>query len=237
MTTIGNAAFKDAVTFHQPLGTGLIQLNGALSTDAGTTPGSVIFNGPVSVIGNSTIDTNGDSGIDGDIAFTQTINGGSALTADAGGGSISVAGDIGNTTPVGSIDFTGFNIGLQNVETTGNQTYTPSGLVTLNGGTYRSTGGSISFEGNAVLANPTTLVQSGGGDGDDIVFGGNVNGASVLTLAAGPNGNIQIIGSAGNSTPLTSITANGFSITLHDVTTDGDKPTPARTRFSWMVTC
>jgi hypothetical protein len=217
-TTIASSVFKDSVQFNQPAGT--IILVGDVSTTAGATTGSVIFNGPVTVGAASVVDTNGAGAGDGDITFNFAVDGANALTATAGSANVKALGDIGGSIPVGSVTFSGNNIDLLNVDTVGNQAYTASGLVTLGGTTYRSAGGSMSFNGNAVLAAGATTVTSGGAVGDNITFTGTINGAGPLTLAA-TGGNISIAGAVGGSTPLSSITADGTNITLHNVTTTG----------------
>src|SRR5439155_2818237 len=107
---------------------------------------------------------------------------------------VSEGGNLTTSAPVtaGSVNFSGLNITLDNVTTSGNQAYNTGGLITLNGTDYRSNGGSISFNGDAVLAAPAITVDTTTGTGD-ITFGGTVNGATALTLAA-DGGNISITG-------------------------------------------
>jgi len=82
-----------------------------------------------------------------EITLSSAVDRRNAFTATANSGNIIASADIGATTPPTSVNFSGINITLQNVRSgAGNQAYTASGLLTLNGNDYRSAGGAIKLQ-------------------------------------------------------------------------------------------
>ena len=173
-----------------------IDLNGATYESDN---GNVKFTGPVDLTVNVTVDSDkNDSGADGDITFTSTINGAKTLTADADIGSVTFSGAVGGTTALTGLAVTGGGgISLAaNVTTTGN----------------------IDFN-SAVTLTASLTVTSGTGAGN-IAFDGTVNGGYALTVTAG-SGSATFGGAAGGTTALARLTVSGGQIDLAAVATTG----------------
>lgn len=189
-----------------------------------TTAGVFNFNGPLVIKSDTTITTAGAVG--DDVNFSSTVDGTTAgaesLTVNAGLGDIAASGAVGGTTALGSVDFTGANIGLLDVTTTGDQLYTASGTNTINGTYSSTTAGSITFAGATSLGGDSTIMTAGGA-GDDINLNGTVDGAQMLTANAGAAGNVNSTGAIGGTTALTATDFDGADINLVDVTTTGNQ--------------
>ncbi len=118
---------------------GAVSLTGAggISTagDITTSDDNVTFNSATSLVTNAVVINTGTGA--GDITFSSTLNGAQNLTLTAGTGSVSFAGLVGNTTPLGAITITSADDVTTNgvraasfVQTDG------SGTTTLNAGTF-----------------------------------------------------------------------------------------------------
>ncbi len=196
-----------------------IDLNGATyySDD-----GDIKFTGPVDLTVNTTVDSDKDSdATDGDITFTSTIDGGKALTLDAGGGAVDLQGAVGGTTKLTSLTVDGGQVDLDAVSTTGAIDIEGTNI-DLNGATYYSDDGDITFTG-AVDLHANVTVDSDKNDDNtdgDISFSSTINGGQTLTLDA-DGGSVTVGGAMGGTTKLTSLTVNGGSVSLKSVRTSG----------------
>jgi len=176
---------------------------------------------------NTTIDTtnSGGSSAGANINFSSTINNAKTLTLTAGtSGAISLSGAVGATTALTSLTANGATIALNNVKTSGTQSYTGSTSTTLNGTSYLTAANTFGITGAALLgANATIDTTNGGASsaGANINFSSTINNAQTLILTAGTSGAISLSGAVGATTALTSLTANGATIALNNVKTTG----------------
>lgn len=206
----GALAFNDPLSLLSPesLGSVVIQetMNGAgdpgltpasLTIDAGnvllsadiTTEGQDVNITGVTALGaDSSITTDG-----GDITFADgsTINSSSApasLTLDAGGGDVTVTGDIGGVNPLSELAFTGRQITIQGAATEGNQSYTGD---TILNGNLDAEAGEILIDGSTSLGESVEITAGGDatfqgpidGDGNDLTVTTD-GGASILVEGA-----------------------------------------------------
>src|SRR5262249_49462840 len=154
----GNISLRDVTTTGNQSYTGVVTLNGRYNTGGGnfavkgraaqgratkvtTSGGAIVFNGPV----NATLNIEPPS--------PQT------LALNAATGNITVQGNVGNSLALAALTASGANISLQDVTTTGNQSYT--GAVTLNG-SYNTSVGNFAVNGSAALGSATTITTKGG---------------------------------------------------------------------------
>ncbi|MDD5711932.1 MAG: filamentous hemagglutinin N-terminal domain-containing protein, partial [Smithellaceae bacterium] len=200
-----------------------IQLGSAVTTKGAT----VSLNNAVTLTGDSLVDTTLGGTVTGNrITFGSTINGPWNLDLEAGSGGITVSGIIGtaagDVNSLASLIANGGAVGLNNVFTSGNQAVTGT-AITLNGTSYRSTGGSLLFAGPTALNNNATVTSSGLA-GDGITFDGTINGAQSFNLQAG-SGDVLVTGivgtSAASASRLASFTAAGANVNLNSVFTSG----------------
>src|SRR5205807_4500657 len=113
LTASGNTLNLRAVsTTGAQSNTGATTLNGNLNSN---TAGAITITGAATLAtGPITVQTAGGAATD-DITFTNTINGGQALTLTAGSGDVLVSGSIGGTTPLSSLTASGNTVGVQAV--------------------------------------------------------------------------------------------------------------------------
>ncbi|MEX2360503.1 MAG: hypothetical protein WD803_05420, partial [Gammaproteobacteria bacterium] len=217
----------------QSVTAGTINLNG---TTYRSTADALTFNGSTVLADNITV-TSG-AGADDDITFDGTVNGAFTLNLVAGaGGDVEITGIVG-TSAGHANNLTGFTVtsaaiaDLDDVFTAGAQSVT-AGTINLNGTTYDSDAGALTFDGaTRLFANVT--VTSGGGANDDITFDGTVNGGFTLDLVAGASGDVEITGvvgtSAGSGNRLAGFTVSSALIAnLDDVFTSGAQSVTAGT--------
>ncbi|MBS0615564.1 MAG: filamentous hemagglutinin N-terminal domain-containing protein [Verrucomicrobia bacterium] len=210
----GSVGNTSSVNTLNVIGRGGIVLGGSsyISTLAQT------YTGPVTLEGSPTI-TYGSASIltilgtiDGDTVATRsltTTNGGVGL------GPISITGDIGTRTPLGSLSITtgtgsislasiGKGIAGGSGATTG-MTLTTTGAITLNGAVYHTSTLPLSFPSTTGLATSTLLIS----DNQTISFGGTLNGsvpgAQDLDVQAG-SGAVTFTGAVGAGVTLGAVT-------------------------------
>ncbi|MEG5066327.1 filamentous hemagglutinin N-terminal domain-containing protein, partial [Microcoleus sp. B3-A4] len=186
-----------------------ILLNNANIT---TNEQNITFTGNVSVAPNTNVNLNTGPKA-GDINFEGTVDGGGNLSLKTGSGNINFKGDAGKTTPLGNL--TANSSGT----TTFNQTVNAASLTTDVGGTTTlkgnvTTTGAQTYNDAVTIANKSTLAGKG------ITFKNTVDGSGDLTVKAS-SGNITFTGKVGNTTPLTSLTANSKVSLGANVTTTG----------------
>jgi hypothetical protein len=147
------------------------------------------------------------------ITVTGTVNGGQALSANAGAGAVNFQSNIGATTALASLSVTGATIAVDSVTTTGAQSYT--GALTLDG-TLTTANAPVTVAGNLTLASAGAIATSGG----NVTVTGTINGGQTLSANAGA-GAIDFQNNIGGTTALTSLTATAATIAVDNVTTTG----------------
>ena len=167
--------------------------------------GALTLNGP------TTLDTTngGQANTGASINFDTILAGNNqALTLLAGAGAITLS-DISESAQLGSLNASGATISLQDVTTTGDQSYT--GAVTFNS-SYNTRGGNFAVTGSAALGSATTITTSnsipGAAPNGNITFAGTIDGSQALTLQAG-TGNVVFGGDVGVQTRLGSTIVQG----------------------------
>ncbi len=127
----------------------------------------------------------------GDITFGSTLDGSHNLTVNAGSGNITFSGALGSTSPLTSL------------------TATSAGSINLGGNITASGAAGIAFKGNVNLIGNSTLdTRAGNGS---INFGGQVDGARLLTLSAG-TGDVTFDAAVGSLTPLSGLNIDAQNI-------------------------
>ncbi|MEQ9553313.1 MAG: CHAT domain-containing protein, partial [Coleofasciculus sp. G3-WIS-01] len=175
-----------------------------------TTNSSLEFNAPITLTGDTFLNTGGA----GTILFNNTLNGNHNLELSTGTNSITFNNPVGNITPLDTLTING---GL-NLTTTINLTggFEQNGTSPVNlAGTISTTTGTIDLNGAVTLTGETTLNTSG----SDITFHNRLNGngsSANLNLAAGM-GNITFQDSVGDINPLGNLTIfNANNLTAND---------------------
>ncbi|MXZ79798.1 MAG: hypothetical protein F4Z15_00150 [Gammaproteobacteria bacterium] len=158
----------------------------------------------------------------GDIHFHSTVDGGRALTVNAGTGSVTFSAAVGGTTKLESLTVTGGQVDLNTVATTGAISITGTNI-DLNAATYNSEDGDITFTGPVDLHTDVSIDSDQDADETDgnITFASTLDGAHNLILNS-DTGNIEFKGNVGLTpeTELTTITiTKAHDVTVGDVTT------------------
>ena len=212
---------------------GTITLKGDITVD----DTAISFGRPVVLAANIRIDTDDDNDeVDGSITFSSTVNGGFALTLDADTAAVTMSGAVGGSTRLASLTVTGGQIDLNTVATTGAISVTGTNI-DLNGATYYSQGGNITFTGPVDLHTSVTVDSDSDNVGADgsITFTSTVNavtaGAQSLTLDA-DRGAVTVSGAIGGTTKLSSLTVTGGAVSLKDVKATGAIRVTGRTSIT-----
>lgn len=169
LTFTNGVITSGAQTYNGP-----IDIGGTFTTLNST----VNFNNPVTLIGNTTIDTSGGTG---DVVFNNTLDGTFDLTMLTGSGNVTFGGVVGGLLPINSILGNGNAVALNTINTVGSQSY--SGALSLDGD-LNTTSGPLTLTGNVNLLGDTVLT-SGGTALDDITITGAMVGDYQLALVAG----------------------------------------------------
>ena len=204
-TTKGGTVTLNGVSVRGPLT--LSGTNFVLGGNYGSQDGDVTFTGAVTLSGAVTVDSDQDNdGEAGNIVFSSTIDGNHALTLDANGGSVTLLGAVGGTTPLASLTVDGGQIDLNAVATVG-AIYIEGTNIDLNGAAYTSEDGDIAFDGPVDLHTDVTVDSDADDDGADgsIRFTATLDGAYALTLDA-DGGNIDFDGDVGAVEKLGAVT-------------------------------
>lgn len=194
MTASGAALSLRAVTTsgsQSYTGTG-VTLNGDLRSNGTAAADAIAVNGPVTLAGNTTVQTSG-AAADG-IAFSSTINGARVFVANANAnlGAVTFGGAVGQTTALTSFNATGGSLAMPAVRAGGITERSTTGTVTLNG-VQTATGGGNSV----VIAAATDFINNVGagaivpGTGRWLVYstspaGSTENGLTAATGSAQP---------------------------------------------------
>jgi hypothetical protein len=194
-------------------GSTAINLGGNMTTSGGT----VGLTGPVTLNADAVLDTTNGGGTPAGahITASSTMNGAHALTLNGGTGGTVSFGAVGGVASLTSLTATGAVI-TQNstAKTTGSINYTGTSAINL-GGNITTSGGTIGLTGSVVLnADVISDTTNGGGSpaGAPITASSTINGAHALTLNGGTGGAVSF-GAVGASTPLTSFTVIGATVT------------------------
>ena len=211
--TIGNATDgSGTITVANPitldesitLNSSQTNLNGDITTEGN----EITINGDVTLQNNVALNAISNEETGTNININGSVNGANNLTLNAGSGNINLQGNVGNTTPLGSLqaigtirtsgnglNITANDISTENIDTTNN----PGGNATLNStagaivtgdiDTSGTTGGNVTL--NSANTIETGAINSSGSEGN----GGDV------TLNSGEDGNIRVdsIRAEGNS--------------------------------------
>ncbi len=190
-------------------GGGAVQLNGTVTTDNAL---NLTGAGALTLAGDTTLNaTDGVTRQNITLGSANTITGAHNLAIT--GANVALGGAASGLTSLNA-DANG-TLSVAAAQTTGNQTYTGSGGITLDGN-LTTAGGNIAVNNAATLGADTALATSGG----NINFTNTINGAHSLTATAGA-GSIVLGGAVGAATKLTSINASGVALTLNGVQTTG----------------
>lgn len=239
-TTTGTGGFTADGAGLLTINTAALSLDGAFDRTGGatslgagisTTGDAVSFGGGVTVTSDLAISTVAGGNVTGaTVTFAGATDGDAAgrdLSIDAGtAGTVTFGGDVGATQALGSLtavaDTSTTSIFLQNVITTGGQSYT--GSLRLAGDLTNTGTGDMLLAGPVELISDVSIINSGAA-GDDISVTGAVTSdatARALTLGgAGNLGNVTLLGAEGSPNALASLTAVGATITASGVTSTG----------------
>ncbi|MEG3992798.1 CHAT domain-containing protein [Microcoleus sp. SVA1B1] len=182
---------------------GTTQLNGNV-----TTTGTQTYGDAVTIANNPIL--SGDS-----IAFNDTVNGSSDLTAKAVSGNVTFNGAVGGASAIGKL--TANSTGT----TAFNQTVNAASLTTDVGGKTQVKG-NVTTIGAQTYGDAVTIANNPIISGDSITFNNTVNGSSDLTVKAA-SGNLTFKSAIGETTPLTNLTANSKISLGGNVTTTGSQ--------------
>ncbi len=128
-------------------------------------------------------------------------------------------GSVGGNTALTSLLTTGDELSLNNITTSGTQTYTAPVGITLDG-VLTTTDSTVAVTGPVILAGDSRITTgAGGGDIQLVGSTSTVNGAFDLELAAGI-GDVVLGGVVGLINPLSRIDITGNNLTLPMVVTD-----------------
>ena len=213
---IGNA---DEINTVAITGGTSITLNGNITT-SDASGNTVTLTGPVILGAGITIDTDNTTN-DGNISFSSTINGAQDLTLNAGTGTVTFNGVVGET-PLSSLSTEGTTGGVSisnNITTTGAITLTGPLSVTGNS-TIGGTTNQITI-GSATLSDGVTLTLGTGGST-------TINTGAISGTASGTASNITInttgvvtIGGA-VGTDIGTVTISGSNVSTQAMTTSGN---------------
>ena len=214
-TTNSNVTFGSTIdgahTLSVAAGSGTVEYNGAIGgtaaltslNDTGsgatvlngnvTTTGTQSYSGPLILGANDTLSTTNSN-----VTFRSTVDGAFALTVAAGSGVVDYDAAVGGTIALTSLNDTG------------------SGATDLNGNV--STTGIQNYAGPVLLGANDTLSTTN----SNVTFGSTVDGAYVLTVAAG-SGAVSYNGTVGGTKALMSLSDTGSGTTNlnGNVTTTG----------------
>jgi hypothetical protein len=245
----GTVTFDGAIGSTQALAdlditAGTINLNNPTVTVNDQGGNTVTFTGAVVLGANVAINTDGAA--DNSLEFNtaaSTINADNAaannrtLTITAGTGTVTFDGAIGGAVngSLAELTTSGATISVGNATTSGNQSYTSTGLMSI-GGALNSVAGNISVVGGTVNQNGNIMV-SGGGVGNMSVTAnvGNITMASgtASTTALGSitylatNGNVLLSQLTSSMSGAVSVSATVGAIldnngTVNNISTDGN---------------
>ena len=148
-----------------------------------------------------------------------SLGGAFNLVLNAGDGNVT----LNQPTTLNGLTVTAARIALDDVTTTGAQTY--NGAVTFSSA-YATNGGAFAVIGATTLLNDSSVASSGGA----VSFDGVINGAQRLLIDAG-GGVVNLAGDVGATAPLTALAVTGEAINVGNVATAGDQSFTGTTNF------
>ncbi|HZT51602.1 MAG TPA: hypothetical protein VFA22_06705 [Stellaceae bacterium] len=207
----GNADFGGAVGGGTALGSLVVSGSTSLHGSLVRTTGAQNYAGAATLGADATLDGAG-------IAFGGTVDGAHALSL---GGSVSIAGAVGGTSPLTSLTASGAAIafggpvavaGALDTSASGSTSFAAgvtagsvvTGAVALDGGTVTTAAGQS--YGNATLGAETVLDAAGA-----VIFRGTLDGPHGLAIADA-DGAVTLAGAVGGSTALTHLSAEAATI-------------------------
>jgi filamentous hemagglutinin family protein len=167
----------------------------ALGNSITASSSKITFNSPVVLVSSPSLSAGSDIIFSSSPSLNGSSAGGQALTLTAGG-TVSFAGAVGSTTPLGALTINAGQIRI------GNGILTNNGAIALNGPTILTGSGTIS-------------TTASGGAGTNITFASTLNGTSAggqnLTLTAG-TGSISFAQAVGGTTKLGNVTITSSGV-------------------------
>ena len=165
-----------------PIGALTVTGNTTLSANVTTNNAAIVFNSPLTLGANLTINSTG-----GNITFGSTFNGFYNLTTNSGAGTTTFSGVVGGVTPIRLLNVTGpttLSANITSIGATFNSAVTLSGNVTLNVGT-----GYISFAStvDASTYNLSTVSS-------DITLGGDLTSTGGALTLSSAGGSVMSVG-------------------------------------------
>ena len=189
----------------------------SLTTDAGgttqvkgnvTTIGSQTYGDAVTIANNPILAGSG-------VTFNNTVDGTSDLTVNGGSGDVTFSGAVGSASAIGKL--TANSTGT----TAFNQTVNSASVTTNAGGTTQVKG-NVTTIGSQTYGDAVTIANNPILSGSGVTFNNTVDGTSDLTVNGG-SGNVTFKSAIGETTPLTSLTANSKISLGGNVTTTGSQ--------------
>ncbi|MBS0653703.1 MAG: hypothetical protein JSR39_09320, partial [Verrucomicrobia bacterium] len=188
---------------------------GSVSTGANITTANklITFADPVTLIGDTTLTSN-----NGNITFSNTIDGPFCLTLAAGTGIIELDGAIGSSVNLGCLTATGSFI-LQNSSITSTGPVQETGQLQINGNITTSAN-DITLTGNVTLTAANGTISTGSGSGGGTVhITGTVNpnlSTNNFTFQTGSTGTVTFDNALGGSVPFHNVTITSGTINLNN---------------------
>ena len=198
-------------------GGGLVSIGGSMVT----TNDDIIFNGPVRLTGNLSMDTGTELG---HIQFSDKLDGNYYLSATSGGGNILFGDQVGAEIPLNGMSLiSSADIEIASIFHSGSMTITNNGILRLTSGAdiqldnaFLQQGiGPVELAGkittlgeNITFTRPVTLIgnaslNTGTGPGN-ILFNNIIDGGHILTMSAG-SGDIELVEKIGSLVPLSGV--------------------------------
>jgi len=177
---------------------------------------AITFDNPVLLAtGSSSIVTTGTVG--GNVSFNNTLNGAQSLTVNAGTGTVTLAGSVGNTAGLTNLDITAALIRLN--------------AAIMNLDSWAGVVNTSTFTGPVTLGANVSLDMAGALGNNNLVFTSTVDSDLTprsLTILAGASGDVVVgeggvtlTGAVGGTRALSAIGVTAQVLSVADVTTSG----------------
>ena len=177
---------------------------------------AITFDNPVLLAtGSSSIVTTGTVG--GNVSFNNTLNGAQSLTVNAGTGTVTLAGSVGNTAGLTNLDITAALIRLN--------------AAIMNLDSWAGVVNTSTFTGPVTLGANVSLDMAGALGNNNLVFTSTVDSDLTprsLTILAGASGDVVVgeggvtlTGAVGGTRALSTIGVTAQVLSVADVTTSG----------------
>jgi hypothetical protein len=204
----------NAVAVNNPSTSGTITLSHDITVTT-----SVLLNAPVT-LGAAAVTISFTGGTGAALTLNSTFDGASALTVNAGTGTVTLGDDIGDNTALTSLQVTGaaITINATTIETTGLQTY--NGPVVLGDDlAIESAGGNVSFTNTVSNTTAHSLgIDAGTGS---VAFAGAVGSGTALTSVTVHSANAGVTVSDSMAAGTVLLTSSGTIAIASSVTVAG----------------